>query len=906
MHLGRTGIALGLLIGAIVWLSTLQAQPPRGSNEHRDGFEQGAIAWRSGVADAPNQELLHRLDDKVSHTGQRSEQIRLNAKPGTHIYYWYPLPRTDVVDDLKVSVWVKANRPGVRIAARAVLPKERNAKNLDQPITMLLMGDTYGKTGEWQQLWLRDISKEMAGQSLLLQSELNRKVNAEGVYLDQLQLNVYSGPGEHIVWIDDVEIYPVLSLNTTENRSTAPVPVTPTKLTKATVELNRNKLVVNKQNFFMRGIRYTEGASLASMREIGFNTLWVDSKTPEATLTSAAKEGFWLVPELRPPSGGLAALTSTSLRGEMDRFPRTDQVLAWQLSGDSGLTTEQVDVVSKSLKGSRTQGQLYAGSVWNGYRQYSQQLEMVGVHRWPLLTTLNPVEYREWLVSRTRLAQPDAYFWTWVQTHVPASTKVILTGVEKSKAMPDPGPCPGQIRLMAFLALSAGYRGLGFWADESLNDDHMGKARKLEMALLNQQFNMLEAFLATLQDVLWINTPDPRIHAAVLRCEGGFVVLPMWTGAGNQFVLGPSYAKHLQIVIPGVPIDAQVYEVAPGDLRPIHHRRAAGGVEVTIPEFSICTALLCTSDANMIGKLQQQAQQSARQAAQWAYDSAREELTNVEAIHDQLKAYGMDRPYDSQLREQAYKQLQEAFQAYSRGNLADHRLSYQASQRSGQYIRQLKRNHWDYTVKGLSSPVSSPYTLCYSTLPRYYEWLKTTNQSQLTGNLLHEGNCEAPAGAPPSGWTVRKDTIDEVTLAEARVAESPHEGSQCWKLTITPRDPQYAPEALERTFLIVNTAAVSLPPGTTVRLSGWYRIPQPIRASADGLLIYDSAGTEALGVRLYHSPQWKKIEVYRQVPLSGQVSMSIALTGIGTVFFDELKIEAINAVSPVSSVQPKK
>lgn len=892
-----SGLFVLLVMSGLIISAT--AQPPT-SNHHRDSFEQGTMAWRSGTADAPFQENRHQISNTVAHTGTHSEHIHLIAKSGTNIYYWYGLPRAEIVEDMLISVWIKANRPGLKIAARVVLPRESNSKNLDQPVTMLVVGDMYVQSGQWQQLWLRNPLKEVASQASLLQGELNRKVNVEGAYFDQLQLNVYSGPGEHLVWIDDVEVSPVLNISTSEPKNTStPTSITPMRSNTPLVELTRNKLMVNKQTFFMRGIRYTDTNSLKNLREIGFNTLWIDSKTPESVLTSAVREGFWLIPELRPPTGGLAALTSVSLRNEIDRFPRTDHVLAWQLSGESGLTTDQADIVSKSLRGSRTQGQLYSGSVWNGYRQYSQHLEMIGVHRWPLMTTLNPIEYRDWLVSRTRLAQPDAYFWTWVQTHVPESTKVMLTGVERNKNQADLGPNPGQIRLMSFLALSAGYRGLGFWADASLNDEKLGKARKLELALLNQHFNLLEPFLATMQDIVWINTRDPRIHCAVARCEGGFLVLPIWTTPENQFVMGPSHVKHLQLVIPGVPIDSQVYEVVPGDLRALHHRRAAGGVEVVIPEFSICTALLCTNDANKIGTIQQKAQQSARQTAQWAYDAAREELTTVEAVHEQLKSHGLNRPYDHQLREQAYKHLQDAFQSFSRGNLADQRLSYQASQRSGQYIRQLMRNHWDYTVKGLSSPVSSPYTLSYYTLPRYYDWLKQTNQGQLSGNLLRDGDCEAPVGPVPTGWSIKKDTLDEVLLAEARVSESPHEGNQCWKLSITPKDPNYAPDALERTFLALTTPPVQLPPGTTVKLTGWYRIPQPLKASADGLLIYDSAGTEALGVRLYHSTNWKKIDLYRTVPSSGQISLSIALTGMGTVYLDDLKIESIN-INPVT------
>jgi hypothetical protein len=71
------------------------------------------------------------------------------------------------------------------------------------------------------------------------------------------------------------------------------------------------------------------------------------------------------------------------------------------------------------------------------------------------------------------------------------------------------------------------------------------------------------------------------------------------------------------------------------------------------------------------------------------------------------------------------------------------------------------------------------------------------------------------------------------------------------------------------------------------------------------LLVYDNAGGEPLALRFYHSPQWKKFELYRQVPASGQINLSLALTGIGNAYFDDLSIEAVNplpgAVTPVSN-----
>jgi hypothetical protein len=93
---------------------------------------------------------------------------------------------------------------------------------------------------------------------------------------------------------------------------------------------------------------------------------------------------------------------------------------------------------------------------------------------------------------------------------------------------------------------------------------------------------------------------------------------------------------------------------------------------------------------------------------------------------------------------------------------------------------------------------------------------------------------------------------------------------------------------------------VKLKPGTLVRISVWVRIPAPIRGSTDGAMIYDSVGGEPLAMRLTaptkgspKSPAWQRYAVFRRVPASGTVSVTLALSGMGTVFFDDIHIEPL-------------
>jgi hypothetical protein len=73
------------------------------------------------------------------------------------------------------------------------------------------------------------------------------------------------------------------------------------------------------------------------------------------------------------------------------------------------------------------------------------------------------------------------------------------------------------------------------------------------------------------------------------------------------------------------------------------------------------------------------------------------------------------------------------------------------------------------------------------------------------------------------------------------------------------------------------------------------RVPDEIKATQDGALFYDSAGGEPLAVRTVRTSSWKQYVLYREVPASGTINVTMALTGLGKVFFDDVRIEPLVA-----------
>ncbi len=192
--MSRRQWAVGSFSTALLALALLALPGVRSQQVLQYGFETRDPVWLPGAADAPFKEIAHKLTDESAHSGQRSEVMRLQVEPGTFIHYTYDPGRGPVTDELNVSVWIKANRPGVQLLCRVVLPRERDPRKVDQPMTTLVQGDSYALVGRWQQLTLRQPVKRLRQQQQLLQAELKRDVITADAYVDRVVLNLYSGP----------------------------------------------------------------------------------------------------------------------------------------------------------------------------------------------------------------------------------------------------------------------------------------------------------------------------------------------------------------------------------------------------------------------------------------------------------------------------------------------------------------------------------------------------------------------------------------------------------------------------------------------------------------------------------------------------------------------------------------
>jgi len=937
--------------------------PVKAEQIHRHNFNGRHTALVRGDTNVRVEENEHDMSGLAFHSQPVSEHIKLTAEAATgdsaFIHYYYDTPPAPINELLTARVYVKATKPGIQLRARVVFPKEPDPANPQSPLTSIIVAATLDKSRKWDPLILENVPELLGKHLPALRARTQHDVNIAGAYIDRLILNLYAGPGAVEVWVDDLEIGPVTP-PAKSDRTALPVklPHEDVQGRARVIEQRGGQLTIDGKPFFFRAIRHT-GTPLHVLRQAGFDTLWLPPEASDELLADANREGWLVVPTIplvAARSDDETRISVDRAASNLDAFMRkfgSADVLFWELGG--GRTSSDEPRVARTCEAVRRNDprRPRGADVWDGFAAYSSYLDVIGAHRWPLFTSLDMHKYRDWLTQRQTLtATARATYWTWIQNHLPDWYIENVLEQKPDDAFTDPiGPHPEQVRVMAYIAIASGARGLGFWSDRFLADSHHGRDRLQGMAILNSEIDMLSPVLMAPRPATrtqWLDTSNPNVKAALIRGERGSALLPIWFGPGMQFVPDQGALPALTVTVPLVPDGADPWRITPAGVECLAHsaKKVVGGTQLTISEFDLVCPIVFTSDRpGIVVWWQDYTRKYGRLAARWALDMAAVEYDKVEKVHARLTEMGVQFRGAKELFAKA-KQYHESARQNFAADLYD--KAYVEATRALRPLRIIMSDHWRQAVATLDTPTASPYAVSFFTLPKHYELEAEVHRRKPGGNALPYGNFELNGVAPAAGvvvsalpgWAARAGTIDKVNVAAGivpaakyletpmprkapdrtagvlkmfqpgREISSPDEGytppmpelgKNLLKLEVRPiveydrdgkpREPSKMP--LEKTFLAVDSPAVQFAPGTLVRVSGWMKVPAEITGSPDGALFYDDAGGEPLAVRVTSLPSWKQFHLYRRVPVSGQISVTLALTGVGVALFDDIRIEPL-------------
>lgn len=746
---------IGPLAAAIAFAPLLGAGPPL--TTFREGFDSPRPTWRQEHSDLTVRLIEHDRFDGAKHGGERAERLHFVAQgPGSAIYYSLAVPRAPVRLEPEIGLYVRSNQPGAQLLVRVILPADIDP-DTGQPAFVLVAGTIAQEVDRWERLNVADLPRAVEEQARLLRIRSRRPVDVSGAYLDRLVINVYGGPGETEVLLDDLSIAPVPE-GLTEPAPSAPEGPLPSPLAAndATKPIDKNgsrvrieaggRLTRDGRDWFPSILR-APGADLAAMGPYRFDVVAVAPDEAPEVLRGAAERGLLLMPGLVPMAEGPGAVSG--LQSALG-FPQADAVAFWNvgeglgravLSEDRRTELETVRALITGLRRGPEGVSHLVTAVLDGefprYTRPGQNLDLIGVDLPSWGTALDPLSSFEYLVQRrqlTALSSVNAPHWAWVPTTVPRSALMALWGTDPPPTWGRPRVQPEQVRLGAAQVLMAGYRAIGFDADAELTRPG-GRAVLYELGLLNAEFDLLEALLARGTEpiaTLPAYRPAPKavptfrsgtatvrttqakpvkeilphesIRVASIPCRDArarlLIVADLAPAA--QFQPPQMSLNDLELLVTGAPENAQPFEVTLGGGRWLERERQPGGLRITLPEFDTTAIVVLTTDFSLADRLRQAIQAIRPWAVDIAIRQARAQWEWVSDGHTRLSNDGVQINEAAAWLDWSARMIQAAEAARAR---EDYQLAWEEARRALRPLRLLMRAHWDRALAELVSAV---------------------------------------------------------------------------------------------------------------------------------------------------------------------------------------------------------
>lgn len=891
--------------------------------ELRDDFEGPDAIWRDAGGQATYKLTRRERTTDFPHSGQGCEFWELGVEGGgTSIFLSYDVGQSPIIDESTVELWVRGERPGMQLAARVVFPRTLEPQT-GRPVTALISGDAYASPGQWQKLSIAKLREQTEQQVRVLRAQLRMPVDGTQAYVDRVLLNAYAGPGLTRVWIDDLHVAGIV--NAGRPAAQTPVEATPSPaVTRAltnpileqpsgtAIEMKGQTLQVGGRPFFPRVLEY-RGEPLSLVQKLGFNAVELRSPPPPELMAEAKRLGLWIVcpppapPDLNNPYGNAAGANSAQFG------PWADSVLVWDV-GD-GWTGADVDAARRWAeyvrRGDQPRPRPIVGGAAADLRTLSRQVDFVVLDRRPIGTDCEISRYGDWIRERARITRPGTPLWAVIQTQplqeLEEQAKLLGTTAVGSPLEVD----AEQIRLLAYEALAAGVRGLVFSSRSSLaNTDEATRVRAATLHQLNLELELIDVWASAGNFVATIPGSEPDLSAALFQIDRGHLLLPMWSGQGAQYVTGQSSGVNVSFVVPGIPEAVDVYEIAPGGLRPLVRKRVAGGMKVTLDELNLTSLILLTQDPQVVGVCAHRLSLVGPTLAEQVRETTIAKFQRAQDTHTRLVAFAPRVPEADLWLTASARALERAESRMSEGNIRD---GYFETCRALRPLAALERMHWKNAVAAAGSTGSNPFTTSFAALPDFWRMHGRLQQPTRWDNVLPGGDFEdleslLAAGwrhfqAAPPGVRCEADLSGRIRTAAAplQVGSIPdgsfqrpqRTGRFCLRLAATATEADAAEALVETPPVWITSPAVPVGAGQLLKISGWISVPQKIIGSGDGLVVFDSIGGAATAMHFDKPGAWQQFTYYRLAPLDGSVSLTLALSGLGEAYLDDVKIEAV-------------
>ena len=899
------------------------------STYHQDGFESDSPTWRVSAEGAETARLrTHTRSDRFVHSGSRSELVQLDsAQRRGRLFLEQNVPAALVFDELQATVWVRSNRPGLQIGVRIVFPHQTNP-HTGKPLTVDFWGGAYDVAHRWQQLSCRTRDTDIRQLVTRLRSQFlpildTADLNTRDLYVDRVILSQDIEAGAVEYSLDTLEVGPVIDPS---SNGAEIVQVSAEQEVTAPVTMGDGRLLRNGKPLFPIFTPH-HGESPAELRSAGFNLAWVPRYDDRELMRAFATSGLGVMAE--PPAVEVQAPDQTGDVSYSVGLPPlaegTENILMWHLGSEvEPDALASVRATANAVRDADRYRRPILVDVTGSVREFHRSVDLIGFSKHAVHTSSSPQDYLASLQQHGLQALRGKPTFTWIFTEPnPANL-----GNRRPQSAP-PHVEPEQIWMQVNTAIGSGSKAIGFWKHTPLSDPSpVGVERREAVTIANLRLHVVREWLATgkVVDMAPVRVGpgrapgppgfgstllsrynrsaeatgpadqlDAHVKAPVIRCEKGLLILPQWLEKDGQYQPGPMAAQDVRIFLRGLRA-VHAWEVTATSVHPheLKVEDTSGGTEIILQRLDQATMLIVPTDPAVIEQIRDDVHAVRKQAARSWVRLANAKLERVQAVHDELQELAPKGYTEGDyLLAEARRQLRNAANQLEAAKFDAARTAAQSVLR---VTRQVQRAHWENAARTFSSPVATPYTICFQTLPDFWRLMQTLGRGHAgTENLLHGGDFSSWDTVFAAGW--RYDAAPASDQLATIIELDPEGASdRCLRLAAHLSDPDRQATSFDRSPVKFVTHPIPVFSGQIAHIRGYVRIGVPVTGSTDGAMIYDNLMGSVGALRFTASApvgQWIPFELIRPVQHSGELQLTLELTGYGDVRFDELQVTTI-------------
>jgi hypothetical protein len=903
-----------VVASAVLAAACGRVDPRLGAAEIESGFEEPQPSWTVAESDVDHRLLTHDRSRAAPHGGTACERFVLEASTGTTLRVQTPIGQAVVIDEWQASLWVRSNRADIRLSARVVLPGFIAPKT-GRPVEVLVPGAVSKQVDRWEMLEIGDIAAGLQRLLPALHAQHGPAGSLAGAVATHLVLELYSTPGRYDVAIDDMLVRGLVTPNgpaaataaaprTIRDQGVRPAaewrdPAEPPNTAPDTVDpaggLSRGVLEVAGLPFFPRSLDYN-GEPLETIAALGFNCVRLSEPAPGELLANARRVGLWVI--CPPPQ-----LPDVDIR-DPDSMPvfsaNWDRVLLWDLG--SSLSEADVEPLAERARRVRAcdqrSGRPLIAAADSGLRPISRHVDMLVARRTVLGTSLELLDYLTWLRERPRLTRPGTPLLATLSTEIDprvAWQAATLSGIGGRGLAVD----PESLSLAAFTAVAAGTRGLLFNSSRRIDgDDHESRARAAASQAMNIRLKVLEPWGAAGRFAAAAQASDPEVQAVVLEASRARMVLVWRCVQGAQIVARhyhgdvPQDLAPLSLLVPGVPEAHQAWEVAPGGLRPLKQKRVTGGVSIVLDAFRSSALVLLSGEPAVTAHVQERVRELAPIALASARTQAGIALADGAELLARLPPAALGNLPAGRMLGEAQRDALDAESLVA----AEPAVAIARLGRAGAIAGQLERLTWERGVLATGSMVASPLCTSDASLAEHWRFIEALGAVVPGPELLAGGGMERTEDLAGSGWRHFAMRQSAIRTAVEISRSQPAAGNGSLRMVAEAVSAEEAPAVVETPPVWITTPPIQAPTGKLLEIQARVWVPRPIQGSVDGLLVFDSLGGPALAERVGMTPGWRRLVLYRIVPVDAPeepLVLTFALTGMGEARIDDVSIRVL-------------